>query len=300
MIKFGLSGRYRLERYRHGVLQEQTPWFDNLITDAGLNSFGVGFPSAALVYLGTGSSSPTAADTGLSGTLLASRSGGSTSWSASTDSDPPFHRAITVTTFAIGEVIGTVAEIGIGYGGGITLLFSRSLVRDIDGNMTAITFTAVDQAIVYYELRQYFSLDDIETSITINETEHAVILRPAFVESLDHWKPVFSARIRANHMVAYTGDIGTVYLGPSGTALSSAQIIEEPYVAGSLRRGASTYWHPGTGSGTFMSFRMAFTYPGSSYAGTYQFSIDPTITKSDRQTLRMDFECTWARHTPET
>jgi hypothetical protein len=299
-MMIGFSGRYRLEKRRHGIVIEQTPWFDNLITDAGLNSFGTGF-SVPRVYLGTGSSAPGVGDTGLSGSLLAERTLVPVGASQQTETEPYYHVYTYQTSFLVGAVVGTVSEIAIGRGLPIDLLFSKSLVYDINGVLTSVTYTDLDQAVVHYELRQYPVIEDLETEITINEVVRAVVVRPANLGVSGLWVCPVGQIIRSYVAPttflparAYTGALGSIFGVPEGTTADGVRNTELPYAAGSLKRETSCFWDPITMAGTFPSFRTGY-YGG----GQYQFSIDPPIIKTDRQTLRLDYECRWGRYEEE-
>ena len=296
-MNLGFSGRYRLEKWRHGTLIEQTPWFDNLITDAGLNSFGTGF-STPRVYLGDGAGAPAAGDTGLSGTLIAERTLGLFTSSSSVSVEPYYHAILYTTAFLVGAVVGTVSEIGIGRGLPIDLLFSRSLVYGVDGGLTSVTYTGADQAVVHYELRQYPVIDDLETEITINSVVRSVVARPARLGASGLWVCSVGQSIRAYSSSttflagrAYTGAIDDIFGFPTGSTADGDRVIDATYVAGSLKRETSCIWDPDTMAGTFPSFMTGY-YGG----GQCQFSIDPPIVKTDRQLLRLDYECRWGRY----
>jgi hypothetical protein len=299
----GIAGQYRIERRRNGRVIEQTPWFGNLVTDAGLDSFGTGFLTP-LVYLGTGSTPPTVADTGLSGTLVASMgAGGAFNQSVNLDvraAEPPAYYAQRyLWAFPVGAVVGTVAEVAIGKGSPINLLFSRALARDEDGDLAAVTFSAADQAVVHYELRQYVDLSDLALTVAINGVDRSVIVRPSSIETSSMWglqvgRPIVAVGLTLGETVkaqAYPGALGAVTSTPGGTAVDCDRLDQLPYVAGSLKRAVSAWWNPATLAGTYPSFRTRFFY-----GGAYQFSVDPPMILTDRQTLRLDYECTWGRY----
>lgn len=74
-----LAGYYRLEKIRNGRRELVADWFPNIITNNGLDLFATGYTQKfQAVYVGTGSSTPTANDTQLEN-QIATTSGASIS-----------------------------------------------------------------------------------------------------------------------------------------------------------------------------------------------------------------------------
>jgi hypothetical protein len=212
---------------------------------------------------------------------------------------PTYYAQAYVWAFDVGAVVGTVSEVAIGKGSPISLLFSRALARDEEGNLAAVTFTETDQAVVHYELRQYVDLSDLELTVSINGVARSIVVRPSEVETSSMWglqigKAIVAVGLTLGETVkgqAYPGSIGEVTGTPDGTVVDCDRIDQMPYAAGSLKRAVSAWWNPATLAGTYPSFRTRFFY-----GGAYQFSVDPPIILTDRQTLRLDYECEWGRY----
>lgn len=176
-----LSGRYKLEVRRHGVLIHDTGWFDNLITDAGLNALGESVNISAYVMVGTSNAAPAATDTA----LIAQIASKDTSTVPSKTSSQGVETAggrygwLRLTCpFAQGAVVGIVAEVGIGWNS--TNVFSRSLVSP------AAPIIDVDQLTVVYELRMYIPTADITGTVNIGGTSYNYTIRPIKAASTNY------------------------------------------------------------------------------------------------------------------
>jgi hypothetical protein len=153
----GMSGMYQITVRRHGFITHQTPWFDNLILNQGLDILGTSSSvasSATGVFnycqVGTGTSVPTATQTKLDN-YLANTS--STVFVSNTSSGAPLYKRTAITNYVFGQgaIIGTISEIGIGWAT-TDKLFSRALITDSGGAPTPLTLTSIDQVTVSYGL----------------------------------------------------------------------------------------------------------------------------------------------------
>lgn len=168
-----LSGRYKLEVRRHGKLIHDTGWFDNLITNAGLNAMGQSVDISRYVMVGTSNTAPANTDTIL-GAQVASKDNdvapsGATSAGVEIAGNRYGWRRITCP-FAQGAVVGNIAEVGIGWTS--TAVFSRSLVTP------AISIVAIDQLTVVYELRMYLPTTNATGVVNIGGTNYNYTVRP--------------------------------------------------------------------------------------------------------------------------
>jgi len=164
----GLAGRFKLEVFRGSILIEETPWFDNLVTNEGLNYPGGYYGVSGGLNrcsVGSGSTAPAYTDTELDALLAVSVGAATVATGLNSDSRWYYVYRQNRYTFSVGAIVGTVAEVGMGYDGA---LFSRSLIKDELGAPTTITLTSADQLFVTYEHRLYVDSQDAAISFDAN------------------------------------------------------------------------------------------------------------------------------------
>jgi hypothetical protein len=174
-----LRGKFIIEHLRHG---EKIAEYEshNKVVNQGLDWIGSGSPGSnawAGLAVGTGNSTPAAGDT-----VLANPLAYTTSVSGPTESfvtTAPYSATFSYTyTFAVGAVVGNVAELGIilsTASGAASPIYSRALIM-VGGSPGTITVLATDQLIVTYqhssdfasETSGSFSLNTDGTITTIN------------------------------------------------------------------------------------------------------------------------------------
>ena len=167
-----LSGHYKLEVRRHGELIHDTGWFDNLITDTGLNAIGEAVDIGRYAMVGTGNSIPANSNTHLESQVAYSdnNTNGSSSAYGVETAAPRYGWSRLTCPFAQGAVVGNIAEVGIGWA--TTSVFSRSLVSP------AISIIAIDQLTVVYELRMYLPTVDVTGTVAIGSETYNYTIRP--------------------------------------------------------------------------------------------------------------------------
>jgi hypothetical protein len=147
-LSMGLKGEYQITVRRNGFVIHQTPWFDNLILNQGLDYMATNGSLFRYCQLGTGTSVPTPTQTHLDAVLAVNSTVG---FNSLNNSPGPNYKSNLITNYAFtqGSVIGTVTEVGIGptTGGNLT---SRALITDSGGAPTPLTLTALDQVTVSY------------------------------------------------------------------------------------------------------------------------------------------------------
>lgn len=112
--------------------------------------------------VGTGSTEPTLNDTSLENTLATitenSNSVVNNTYSYDEVSDSFTYTSSKQIAFPLGSVVGNISEVGVFGNSGstnaaaATTMFSRALIKDINGNPTTITLTNEDQLVVTYTL----------------------------------------------------------------------------------------------------------------------------------------------------
>lgn len=287
-----LEGRYRLiVRRADGSERLDTGWFNNLLTDAGLNKLGTAIDMMAVIHIGTGNATPTTGDTGLQSWLRSNAT--STASSGAQASSPYYGYRVVTTRFTPSGSSANISEIGVAEGlASSSTLLSRALILDGGGSPTTITVLGDEYLDAYYELRIYPPLVDADGTVTISGTDYDTVRRACSVSSNADWS-IGSATGGAGDngsCLLYTGDIGSITTSPSGTFISSTALVNQPYSNNSLVRDmVATFGLTVSGVIKSMTLRTSF--------GTYQVSLDPAITKTTSQILTLTARLSWARKT---
>lgn len=289
MIMSTLSGRYQVKVFdRFGKIRLITPWFDNLVTDVGLNRIGLG---SFLTHcsVGTGNTSPTASDTALvsligTTTTIISQAPGANSV------EPYYGTRIITYSFLVGEATGNLAEVGVGWDSG---LFSRALMVDGNGDPTVITVLADESIAITYELRNYVPVNDVNFTADVDGITRNCVARAAYATSGSTtlgWG--ITGDVVSAHIVdAYNGTLGVITSAPSGV-MSSVTGSTAVYVNNSNEIGMSSIW--ALAQGNLVNGMSAFLLRTNGL-GCYQFSVDPPINKLSTNILSMAFKVLWSR-----
>jgi hypothetical protein len=129
------DGRYKLRKHKERVVIHETPWFDNIILDSGLNRWGTGTIIAGAA-LGTGTTPPVAGNTQLETLGVYTATTGTGHNTGSNSGVSPYPASLTVvyrTPVAVAAVNYT--EVGVGWTS--TNMFSRALILDGGGAPTS-------------------------------------------------------------------------------------------------------------------------------------------------------------------
>lgn len=308
----GVAGKYKLRTGRRDtngneITTYDSGWFDNIITDAGLNLMGSdGYLNACQV--GSGSAAPSAGNTSLVSFVAGTTT--ITNVVSAAQASAPYYGSLTLTfRFAEGDAAGNLSEVGIGTAATGGTLFSRALITDSGGSPTTITVLANEFLDVTYQLQ----LVPPTTDSTFNVTDagpagtvHAVTLRASEVTSTDSgagigWSPRQAGTgtgaielATGTGVRVYNNVIGAITESPTGTADNVTSIVNDAYVNNSLEKTATaTFGLPdGNLSGSIKSLRFQFYS-----AGTWQAEFNPVIPKTNTETLTLDLEVSWTRTT---
>lgn len=302
-MKTGLSGRYQLTVVRlDGSIKHQTPWFDNLITDAGLDRHGGVYSGSLRCWIGTGTAAPAFSDTGM--VSVASTTSISNAYSVK---DPPYSyphwgRNRHTCTFAVGAYLGTITEVGMGFSTSTTTfspLYSRALIQNELGEPTSITLGAIDQLIVTYDLFGWIS-SAREFSFEVNGVSRASVatLRDGFngVNPLIGDTYYFRSNNEFPRLLT-----GSVVFGPDFTVPSGGRTVSNSaggnyaYVSGSFSKDFYVEWRPEAGNVSDSTGLDLLTVLGS---GDWKVSFDPPISKTNLETFRLEGSVSWGRYTP--
>ena len=296
LIPARLSGQYRLTIHRNGLIRYRSPWFDNIVTDGGLNQIGLG-GFLTHCYVGSSNTTPQATDSALFG-QIGSATTTIISQSAGVSSASPWYgtRAITFR-FAVNTVVGNLSEVGVGWA---SALFSRSLIVDGNGDPTTVTVLADETVDVTYLLKNYSLATDTSFTADVDGTTRNCVVRACNAASgstTSGWGITGSAIALASGfgiypIVAYNGALGTIVQSPSGTLDSNSSNAEAAYVNNSREKAFTAAWSQANGNlaGGITAISLA-----TNGIGTYQMSIDPPIAKTASNTLNLNFKVAWGR-----
>lgn len=293
------SGAYQVRVLRpDGSIRMETEFFDNLITNQGLDVYG-GVGSVSVLWVTNGTTPPSVTDTTLSGTILGYSGSGSAANTGQTATLPNYAELTFTHTFAVGGVIGTITELGRGAGGPSTVntLFSRALIVNSGGTPISITLTATDQLVIVYKIRAYIPDDDVIASMDVNGVTTNLTIRPMLVSNAAIWgASIATLSFDGSQSGVHTGAIGSRTGVPAGTFTSCSSVTNATYVPGSYARAFSMIWLPAKGAFTAASFRAG--QASGQPAGGWQVSLSPSIIKTNLQTLRIEGELSWSRYVP--
>lgn len=161
-VGFNVDGKYKLVvRKVDGSIKEETDWFDNLITGAGINWLFTATSYAALRGVaGAGNASPTLSDTTLQSYLGACTTKFADSGTYQATTSPYWVRRTITFRGELGAVVGNVSEVGVAMNSAptaSTTLFSRALIVDSNGNPTSVAVAADEQLDIIWQFTVYMS-----------------------------------------------------------------------------------------------------------------------------------------------
>jgi hypothetical protein len=307
MILFGpqLKGFYRVQTRNKfsGKVTQDTGWYENTLLTSGRNIMA-DFDFMTHCQVGTDNTAPNVNDTSLqsyhtgTGTIVSALTG-----QAAT---PPYYGwKRKVWRFPIGSVAAILKEVGVGWADGSvdpSTLISRALILDpILQTPTTVTPLADEFLEVTYELRYYVPTVDVSGPVvTLAGVAYNTLTRAADATG-SQWSGGIGNRIEPTQnntkWKAWTGDIGTVLTGPSGTGYNcdNSGQYSSGYNANSYELEvncsvASTAWNAAGGI-------RSISWETS--AGAYQTRFgsvvgDNTIPKSASYSMLMKFWVAWS------
>lgn len=314
--KLGLSGQYKLTVFYgdSDIITQELPWFDNLITDRGLDLLGYGFDVNC--YVGSNLTSLDPSICAITGVLGSSGNVVSTAKGAQIAELPYFGWFSLTYDFVPGAIQGTITELGIG--NSATDLFSRAYLTDSQGQQTSLTLSGVDRLQLTYKLITYPPYEQFNFSFYVNDAMYTGIGNSAFMEWYDWWGSIGWA-LRPGQAIGDctsaidsffrdSTELGTPITGkPNGQQIENANAypsLIEPYVLGTHKRSIHVTW--GTGitienANSLLSgvFRVnPWTQERWVSTGAWQLLFSPSITKLYYQHLTLGYEVHWSRYTP--
>lgn len=294
-----MQGLYKLTvRRADGTIRRETPWFENLILDSGLNRLGTA-GAGGLCEIGTGTAAPAANQTSLQ--AFSARTSNMTSSTMGAQAASPYYKWHNVTfRFAVGALNGNYTEVGVGWAD--NQLFSRALITPNGVTPEPITVAADEQLDVAYQIRVYpYSESDFGAgTVSISGDSYDIVGRLANATSNFSSSPLLHAMYPTSFVYpkarAFSGTLGDVTGSPSGTSSECSSTTDPAYSNNSLTKTNSATW--GLTDGNVGGVRSVITGATSSALATpYQYQFTPAIPKDATKTLTLAFTCSWSRRT---
>ncbi len=288
-----IQGRYKLKVYRpDGSVRLETPWFDNLITNNGMNQIATLTTLAVQCYIGRSGTTPTINDTQL-GSIIATSNSVSVTTFTFYDSEEPYWRAYKVFTFNAGNATGDVREVACGVSS--TNLFSRSLIQGVQEIPATITVLADEKLEVYYERRNYVSRLDRIVPFLLSGVSYEATIRASNIGLIPNIFSGFGAGLSGvSFSISGQKFLDTIYVPISGAASGANLFTVAPYITNSHYfdyvaqfDGAAANYSGGIGTGTFQTTQSRF-----------KFLFTPYIPKAVGYRLRFNIRHSWSRYVP--
>lgn len=309
-----LSGQFRLvvsEDAAGDRVKHDTGFFDNLITNVGMNQVGVVNTEASdnisafhalcgRFVVGSGSTTPAFTDTALVAPV-AFASADPVLESESISYERGWYEITVKHLFEQGQVMNNLSEIGIQHTSLTGPLWSRTLILDTAGNPTSIKVLPEDFLTCYYTLRimipkqdSYFIIDADYDEDGLETT--GVRARPLMANSLEPKEGWGLQTVIANNEVSlqfYTGGLAEptadIPLGSAvGDPTDSFSIV--PYVTDSYQRFLTRTNQVDEHNGEELRTAVLLAP-----MGCWQIEFNPPLQKYSTQTMDLTFGYSWAR-----
>ena len=291
-----VSGRFKFEvTKKNGEKRVIADWFQNLITNSGLDLIGTISNYLSFCRVGTGSGIPENADAYLDNQIAYTSYTESTSHGTFGTSPRYVWYKIT-KRFAEGIATGNLSEVGMSNTDGQDsgdVLFSRALILDGEGDPTTITVLANETLDVTYEFRRYIPESDTTGTVELRGNNHNYTGRASLWTS---WKYLFYGGGGISSipgMDVYNGVISDIDGFPDGTGSSTTSKTIYNYSNGNYYRDwkFSLALDQGNLSGFISACRVDMI---GSY---YQFGFSPDIEKTSDDIMSLTFRASWSRRT---
>lgn len=234
MIHTKVSGRFMLSSYKivDGKRVNErvlAPWFSNIITNQGLDRMANYADWITYCHVGSGNTTPAASNIGLAAPVAVSPNISMLGSSTIEGSSPYTSTRIFTYTFSVGVAAGNLSEVGVGWGNGLGVLFSRALIVDLFGDPTTITVLSDEYLEVKYQLTYYPIITDTTGTVVFTGNKGGTfdfILRRANVtqdvnpmdSGIRHLIVSMNEGFYYNyHAYTYSGNIGPITSVPSGS-----------------------------------------------------------------------------------
>lgn len=321
-LKFGFAGRFDLVARKVVVDENGSPIldgdnnvltgesrnlasFENLILDSGLNRLGTGGSLLDGACVGTGTTAPANSQTSLASLLRVTTTQQSRVELAGSTTAPYYAEGRLIYRFAAGTATGNLSEVGLGWDvntGSNTMggLWCRALIKDSEGNPTTITVLADEVLDIVYTLQLHPPASDITGTFNLSGVAYQYTLRPAWVNKRtysNYWGLVaILYGITSYGATAFTGNIGSVTAGPSGTAGYNIALTKQTYVNNSNQCVFSVNADLNTANLAEGIRSMQFDLAGSCWQAEFsKVSDGSTVPKNSTNVLTFPFWVSWDR-----
>lgn len=291
-INTQVQGVFKLSKGNLNTNEEQhITTFNNLILDNGLNLLCTYWVVSCfdVCSIGAGTSEPAVTDTSLTNHKFTTYGNFISQGNVS-----GIYRWSTFKYRFNPNVAGTYTEIGIGTTS--NNLFSKSLIKDSNGNPIAITLLSDEYLDVTYEIRFYINTTESTiTNFNLGKSVHTLNTKAAYINSTEsiHFSsisgPGNAAFTLLNDVVSATNTSG-----PGGTISSSTSLITLPYVGNSYERSYRAIFDLNNQVNNW-PIKSAFINFGC--FGLFQTEIIPDIIKTSSEILTIDFKISLGRYT---
>ncbi len=275
----------------------ETPWFDNLITNNGMERVADTIALTPNCYIGRSANTPAITDTQL-GSIIATANSVAAPVYTFFDGEEPYWRAYKIFTFNAGNATGDIREVGCGISP--TNLFSRALVQGVEEIPITITVLADEKLEVYYERRNYIDITDTISSFLM-QMDSVAVLHSARIRAsdIDTVPDIFSGfgptRFNGISFAVYQQKfLGTVYEPISSIGAGANTATAAAYTANSRFIDYTFQFEPnaavfsgGVGSAMFTTTQSRF-----------QMLFTPFILKTATYRLRFSLRHVWSRYVP--
>jgi len=302
VVNLNMSGKYKIQvTDRNGNLKYDLDWFDNLITNQGLNRIADQGNNVNQCSVGFGTTLPNVNDVGLTLPTNVFVIQAIEAEIGAVSVAPYYSWTRRKYVFTANTVLGNLSEVSIGWSNDNFSAFSHALITE-DNVPITITIIEYDILTVYYELRIYPVATDVNSIVAISGVNYDVMTRSSRVGS-QQWAGYFFGQ----HAVASSGIIMATYFGYPGTIFStpSGEILEggatsiaiTPYTQDTFYVDISAFFSPEKANNPVGVRTVTLGFLTSGF-GEYQFQFEPPIPKTVDYTLTLNFRIAWSRYTP--
>lgn len=306
----GVKGAFHIQvRHADGTMTDHGT-HKNRVVNQGLDAMGGVVPSGSTsldalndgIAVGTGNTAPAAGQTSLVAPLAVTSSGGTQT--VATQSAAPFANIWTCTyTFAVGAVVGNIAEVGMVLSTNLPLaangpLFSRALIM-IDGSPGTITLLSTDQLLVTYTMAYILetagsgtvNVTTDGTPVAVNYTFQPCNLGFGSGGALagNYMAPVQFENQGAGTTTAWWTNTAFVATTANGSTVNTASSATNgAYTAGSYTRSFNFHWNTGVTIAARTMCNITLT------PMQFQILFASPISLSSTQTMDFNVQLTWA------
>jgi len=295
-VELKLSGHFTMTVTKPDGSSRVVAEFDNLITNTGLEQYGLRANNNLInqCCVGTGTTAPAFSDTSLVNQIAY------TSTTQPVNSNGTYAnvyasgyiRFTKTFRFAEGAAAGNLTEVGIrvDFGAGNGPLFSRARIVDGSNNPTSITILSDETLDVTYELRAYRPTGDVTGNITLGGVSYAYVMRQANAED-QQWAMPDNGFSNRSAPQAFSGDIAAINSSPSGFLGQGTIMSFAAYVNNSRQIDATHGFALNAPTTSIKSVVI------DTRMGIYQIGFTPVIPKTAANILSLVFRFSWARRT---